>query len=81
MPKALWAYRITWRNDIGYSPYELVYGKQVLVPIEFHIKTFRITTQLGLDLIEAEQHRLTQINELDEIRKDAVHQTYFVQKQ
>jgi transposase InsO family protein len=25
--EALWAYRITWRNTIGHTPYELVYGK------------------------------------------------------
>ena len=39
-PKALWDYRTTWRNKTGHSPYELVYGKQILLPIEFHIKTF-----------------------------------------
>jgi transposase InsO family protein len=40
LPEALWAYRTTWRSTTGFSPYELVYGKQVLLPIEFHIKTF-----------------------------------------
>ena len=41
LPEALWAYRTTWRNSTVHTPYELVYGKQVLLPIEFHIKTFR----------------------------------------
>ena len=50
LPEALWAYRTTWRNSIGHTPYELVYGKQVLLPIEFQIKTFRTIVQLGLDL-------------------------------
>ena len=27
LPKALWAYRTTWRNTTEHSPYELVYGK------------------------------------------------------
>lgn len=27
LPEALWAYQITWRNVIGYTPYDLVYGK------------------------------------------------------
>jgi transposase InsO family protein len=40
--EALWSYRITWRNTTEHTPYELVYGKQVLLPIEFQIKTFRI---------------------------------------
>jgi hypothetical protein len=29
-PEALWAYRTSWRNTTGHTPYELVYGKQVL---------------------------------------------------
>ena len=81
LPEALWAYRITWRNVMGYNPYEIVYGKQVFLPIEFQIRTFRTTVQLGLDLSETQQQRLSQINELDEIRQDAVQQTYFVQQQ
>lgn len=27
LPEALWSYRITWRNTIGFSPFELLYGK------------------------------------------------------
>ena len=40
LPEDLWAYRITWRNTTGHTPYELVYGKQALLPIEFQVKTF-----------------------------------------
>jgi len=32
------------------TPYELIYGKQVLLPIEFQVKTFRIAAQLGMNL-------------------------------
>ena len=53
LPEALWAYRITWRNTTGHTPYELVYGKQVLLPIEFQVNTFCMTVQLGMDLEEA----------------------------
>lgn len=48
--EALWAYRIAWRTTTGFTRYELVYGKQVLLSIEFQIKTFRRAMQLGLDL-------------------------------
>jgi len=51
--KALLVYRTTWRNSTRYTPYELVYGKQVLFPIEFQINTFRTAVQLGLDLSKA----------------------------
>jgi hypothetical protein len=46
LPEALWAYQTTWRNTTGHAPYELVYKKQVLLPIEFQVRTFRITAEL-----------------------------------
>lgn len=52
-----------------------------MFPIEFQIKTFKMVVQLGLDLSEAQKHRLEQLNELDEIRKDAVQRTNIVQQQ
>ena len=50
LPKALWAYRTSWRTTTGYTPYKLLYEKQVLLAIEFQLKTFRMATKLGLDL-------------------------------
>lgn len=40
-----------------------------------------MAVQLGLDLSEAQKHRLEQLNELDEIRKEAVQRTSIVQQQ
>jgi hypothetical protein len=54
LPKALWAYQTTWRNTTGFTPYELVYGKHVVLPIEFQIKTLRTIVQVGMDLSEAQ---------------------------
>jgi len=79
--EALWAYRTTWRNTTGHTPYELVYGKQILLPIELQVKTIRIATQLGLDLDEAQKQRTLQLNELDEIRQDVIQRTILVQNQ
>ena len=62
-------------------PYELVHGKQVLLPIEFQVKTFRMAAQLGMDLDEAQKQRVLQINELDEIRQDALQRTMLIQNQ
>ena len=81
LPEALWAYRITWRNTTGHTPYELVYGKQVLLPIEFQVKTFRMAVQLRMDLEEAQKQRILQINELDEIRRNALQRTMLIQNQ
>eukprot|EP00253_Pinus_taeda_P005451 PITA_05451 len=81
LPEALWAYRTTWRNTTGHSPYELVYGKEVLLPIEFQVKTFKMAVQLGMNLSEAQKHRMEQLNQLDEIRQDAILRTDLVQHQ
>jgi hypothetical protein len=58
-----------------------VYGKQVLLPIEFQIKTFRTAVQVGMNLDEAQQQRLLQLNELDETRQEALQRTTLIQEQ
>ena len=47
--------KTTWKNTTWYSPYELVYGKQVLLPIEFQIKTFSTMDEVGMDPSEEQQ--------------------------
>ena len=79
--EALWAYHTTWKNTTYYSPYEMVYGKQVLLPIEFQISTYRLAVELGMDLNEAQQQRMMQLNELVEVRQDALQQTRTIQQQ
>ena len=56
--ESLWAYKTTWRNTTGFSPYELVYGKSPIFPIEFEIKTLRIASIVNLDLTMAQKARL-----------------------
>jgi hypothetical protein len=48
--EVVWAYNTTWKTTIGFTPYELVYGKKVMFPIEFEISTLRTTSNLNLDL-------------------------------
>ena len=79
--EALWAYRTTWRSTTGYWPYQLVFGKQPIFPIEFETQTLRTTQEVGLDLSEAQINRLQQINELDEIRLSALQNTTLIQQQ
>ena len=79
--EALWVYRTTWRNTPGFSPYDLVYGKSVVFPIEFEINTLKTATKVNLDVTEAHKRRLNQLNELDENRLAAVDQTVLIQQQ
>ena len=72
LQEALWAYRITYKNSIGFTPYQLVYGKQVLLPIEFQIHTFKLAANLGIDLFESQKERIMQLNHLDEMRQATI---------
>ena len=38
--EALWAYKITWKNSTGFTPSQLVDGKQMLLLIEFQNSYF-----------------------------------------
>jgi len=81
LPEGLWAYRTTRRNTTGFSPYELVYGKNGVFPMEFEIKTLRTTLAVNLDLTDVQTARLQQLQELNEKRLNAIHQTTMIQQQ
>ena len=66
---------------MGFSLYDLVYGKNVVFPIEFEIKTLKTSMEENLDLEEAQRNRLNQLNELNEKRTVAMHQTTLIQQQ
>ena len=51
--ESLWAYRTTWPNTMGFSPFDLVYGNNVVFPIEFEIRTLRTAMEEKLYLTEA----------------------------
>ena len=50
IPKYLWAYQTTWVRTRVSSPYEFVYGKNVVFPVEFKIKTLSTSIEENLDL-------------------------------
>jgi len=79
--EATWAYNTTWKTTIGFTPYDLVYGKKALLSIEFEYNTLRMTVQLDLDVTKAQQERLLQLNGLDEFRMQALLHTEVIQLQ
>ena len=41
-PFALWAYHISFRTSTGATPYSLVYGMEVVLPIEIEMRSLRV---------------------------------------
>ncbi|XP_071688841.1 uncharacterized protein [Rutidosis leptorrhynchoides] len=68
---ALWAFRTAYKTPIGTTPFRLVYGKAYHLPLEIEHKAHWALRTCNLDYHEAGHLRLTQLNELDELRHDA----------
>ena len=39
---ALWAYRVSYKSSTGFTPFFLVYGQEVLFPIELQVRSNRL---------------------------------------
>ena len=61
----LWAYRTAYKTSMGSTPFELVYGLNAVLPIEFLMPTLRTVAVLHWDG-HALSHRLSELKNLDE---------------
>ena len=68
---ALSAYRITYKTNLGMSPYRLVYSKACHLPIELEHLAYWATRAFNFHIKESGTLRRLQLNELEELRNDA----------
>ncbi|KAI3470611.1 hypothetical protein Pfo_027274 [Paulownia fortunei] len=69
--EALWAYRTTFRMPTQATPYALVYGAEIIVPLEQQIPSLRIVMQEGPIEEENARVQLEELDALDEKRLEA----------
>lgn len=67
---SLWDDKITKKDSIGKSPFELVYIMDVILPILLNIPIFKLMQQYSIDSVSLQQ-RINQIMELDESPRHA----------
>lgn len=81
LTKVVWAYRTTWKNTIRFTPFELVYGKVVMLLVEFEHKTLCTSLELKINLPTAQSECLLHLNSLDEMQKSALERTELIYNQ
>jgi transposase InsO family protein len=68
VPVVLWAYRTTCKKLTMQTPFKLVYGLEVVVPMEYLVPSLRIVSFRDMEDPSVVQERLAQVVELEEDR-------------
>ncbi|GJW42371.1 reverse transcriptase domain-containing protein [Tanacetum coccineum] len=68
---ALWAFRTAYKTPIGTTPYKLIYGKNCHLPFKIKHCAYWALKNCNPDLIAADEKRMFQLHELDELRHQA----------
>ena len=62
----LWAYSTTCKNFTVHKPFKLVYGKEVVLPMDFIVSILRVDTYIGMDDTGEIEERFSQLLQLEE---------------
>jgi hypothetical protein len=65
----LWTYRTSFKIATSFSPFQLIYGLEAVLPIECQIPSLKLAVQLFPDISPLEE-RLLYLEQLGEQRRD-----------
>lgn len=71
LPEALWAYKTTIRSITQATPYSMVFGGEVVLPLEIQLPSLRIAVHERITTEEKASLRLAELEALDEIGSKA----------
>eukprot|EP00253_Pinus_taeda_P011750 PITA_11750 len=66
IPVVIWAYRTTCKKLTSQTPFRLVYGKEVIMPMEYIVPSLRVAAIIGMADRWALEEWLVQLEELEE---------------
>ena len=72
LPFALYAYQTAVRTSTRATPFTLVYGMEVVLPIEVEISSLQVLMEAKLEKAEWVQVRYNQLNLIEEKRLKAL---------
>ena len=64
LSEALWAHRISRHGATKVTPYELVYGQEVVLPVEVNLNALRIAKQNDLSAVDFYNLMMDNIDEV-----------------
>ena len=80
LSEVLWAYQTSKRLSINTTPFSLVYGHDVVLPVEVTVQSFRVVKQNQLTHTDYENAMMAEIDDLDKAQVVALN-SIILQKQ
>jgi hypothetical protein len=72
LSEALWAHRISRHDATKVTPFELVYGQEVVLPVEVNLDAYRLAKQNDLSAVVYHDLMMDNIDEVTDVRLKAL---------